>query len=80
MYVNRDGPISVSGIFTDNTYPTAVLTDTPEVAGDTIVYLTQKKQDWLAGRYVSCTWDMPEFFSKKDDIIKRDLLKVRLAV
>ena len=56
------------------------LTDTPEVGGDTIVYLTQKRQDWLAGRYVSCTWDMPEFFAKKDEVLERDLLKVRMRV
>lgn len=58
----------------------AVLTDTPELAGDTIVYLTQKKQDWLAGRYISCNWDMPEFFEKKNDIVERDILKFRLAL
>lgn len=57
-----------------------VLTDTPEVAGDTIVYLTQERQEWLAGRYVSCTWDMPELFQKKDEIVKKDLLKIRMAV
>ena len=57
-----------------------LLTDTPEVAGDTIVYLTQNRQEWLAGRYVSCTWDMPQFFDKKDEIVERDLLKVRMAV
>lgn len=57
-----------------------ILTDTPELASDTIVYLTQKKQDWLAGRYISCNWDMPEFFAKKDDIVKRDILKFRMAL
>ena len=57
-----------------------MLTDTPELAGDAIVYLTQKKQDWLAGRYLSCTWDMPEFFAEKDDIVKRDILKFRMAL
>ena len=56
------------------------LTDTPELAGDTIVHLTQKKQDWLAGRYISCNWDMPEFLAKKDDIVKRDILKFRMAL
>lgn len=59
---------------------TTVLTDTPELAGDTIVYLTQKKQDWLAGRYISCTWDMPELLAKKDDIVKRDILKIKMAL
>lgn len=57
-----------------------VLLDTPEVAGDTIVYLTQKRQEWLAGRFVSCTWDMPELFAKKDEIVERDLLKVQMRV
>lgn len=57
-----------------------MLTDKPEVAGDTIVYLTQEKRDWLAGRYISCTWDMPEFLAKKDEIVSGDKLKVRMAV
>ena len=59
---------------------TTVLTDTPELASDTIVYLTQTKQDWLAGRYISCTWDMPELLAKKDDIVQRDILKIRMAL
>lgn len=50
------------------------------MAADTIVYLTQKKREWLAGRYVSCNWDMPEFLAKKDDIVKGDKLKVRMVV
>lgn len=57
-----------------------MLTDTPELAGDTIVYLTQEKLDWLAGGYVSCTWDMPEFVAKKDEIVSGDKLKVKMAV
>ena len=58
----------------------AVLQDTPELAADTIVYLTQQKQEWLAGRYVNCQWDMPELFARRDEICEKDLLKVRLAV
>ena len=50
------------------------------MAGDTIAYLTQEKRDWLAGRYISCTWDMPEFLAKKDEIIDGDKLKVRMVV
>ncbi|KAF6226679.1 hypothetical protein HO173_012425 [Letharia columbiana] len=57
-----------------------MLTDTPEMAGDTIVCLTQKRQEWLQGRYVSCTWDMPELFAMKDEIVAKDLLKIRMAV
>ena len=57
-----------------------ILTDKPEVAGHTIVWLTQRKQEWLAGRYVSCTWDMGELFGMKEEVVKGDLLKVRMAV
>jgi NAD(P)-dependent dehydrogenase (short-subunit alcohol dehydrogenase family) len=58
----------------------AVLTDTPEVAADTMVFLTQEKRDWLAGRYISCTWDMKEFLSMENDIVTSDKLKMRLVV
>ncbi|KAL8819554.1 MAG: hypothetical protein Q9223_002027 [Gallowayella weberi] len=54
--------------------------DTLELASNTILYLMQKRQDWLSGRYISVNWDMKEFFAKKDEIVKKDLLKVRLAV
>ena len=57
-----------------------MLTDKPEVGGDTIVWLTQSKREWLAGRYVSCTWDMDELLGMKKEIVERDLLKVRMAV
>lgn len=56
------------------------LKDTPELAGDTIVWLTQEKRDWLAGRYLSCTWDMEEVMGMKDEIVKGDKLKVRLVL
>ncbi|KAI9713751.1 MAG: hypothetical protein M1812_006589 [Candelaria pacifica] len=57
-----------------------LLKDQPELAGDTIAYLTQERRPWLAGRYISCQWDMPEFLSKKDKIVEGNLLKVRMAV
>ena len=57
-----------------------VLSDKPEIAGDTICFLTAKRQEWLAGRYISCTWDMEEFFAKKNEIIERDLLKYKLLM
>ncbi|KAL8804731.1 MAG: hypothetical protein Q9182_002423 [Xanthomendoza sp. 2 TL-2023] len=58
----------------------AFAVDTLELASNTIVYLTQNRQEWLAGRYISVNWDMEEFFAKKDEIVEKDLLKVRLAV
>jgi hypothetical protein len=54
--------------------------ETAELSADTIVYLTREKRDWLAGRYINCTWDMPELMAQKDEIVKGDKLKVRLVI
>jgi hypothetical protein len=56
-----------------------VFIDTPELTGDAIVYLTSEKRDWLAGRYINLTWDLPELMGKKDEIVEKDLLKVKLT-
>ena len=56
------------------------LIDTPELPGETIPWLTSQRRNWLAGRYVSCNWDMEELESRKNEIVKGDLLKVRMAV
>lgn len=58
----------------------AALTDSVELAGDTIVWLTAERREWLAGRYVSVTWDMQELEGKREEIERGDLLKVRMAV
>ncbi|KAI8955055.1 NAD(P)-binding protein [Xylaria longipes] len=52
---------------------------TPALSGDTIAFLTSERQEWLAGRYLTAMWDMNEFFAKKQEIIDRDLLKMRLT-
>jgi NAD(P)-dependent dehydrogenase (short-subunit alcohol dehydrogenase family) len=57
-----------------------LLQDKPALAADTFVWLTAERRDWLAGRYISCTWDMKEFDDMKEKIEKGDLLKVRLDV
>lgn len=44
-----------------------------------MVFLTQEKREWLAGRYVSCKWDMDQFLAKKGEIVKGDKLKMRLV-
>ncbi|KAH8659795.1 hypothetical protein BX600DRAFT_383801 [Xylariales sp. PMI_506] len=54
--------------------------DTPELAGDTVVWLSKEKRDWLSGRFVSVGWDMKELEEKKDAILKGDLLKFRLVI
>lgn len=58
----------------------ALLGDSPELAGDTVAWVTQQRRDWLAGRYLSCTWDMEELLAKKEHVVTRDLLKVRLVL
>ncbi|GAB7349633.1 hypothetical protein MBLNU459_g0313t3 [Dothideomycetes sp. NU459] len=55
------------------------LIDEPQLAADTVVWLTKERREWLGGRYVSVTWDMEELLGKKDEIVKGDLLKVRMA-
>ncbi|CAK7228645.1 hypothetical protein SCUCBS95973_006948 [Sporothrix curviconia] len=54
--------------------------ETPELASDSIVYLTRSPQHWLSGRYVSVQWDLTELEAKKDEIVHKDLLKNKLAV
>lgn len=63
-----------------DTEPTLVLGDKPELTGDTIAFLTQKRREWLAGRYISCNWNMEEFLGREEEIAKGDKLKLRLAV
>jgi hypothetical protein len=55
-----------------------LLTDTPELPADTLVWLGKEHRPWLSGRYVSVTWDMEELEAKKDEIVQKDVLKFRL--
>ena len=57
-----------------------VFTETVELPADTIVWLTAKKREWLAGRYVNVTWDMPQLEEKREAIVEGDRLKVKLDV
>nr|QGA67190.1 C-11-ketoreductase [Monascus ruber] len=54
-----------------------IFVETPEISADTIVYLTSEKRDWLGGRYINVTWDMPELIAMKDEIVQGDKLKVK---
>lgn len=56
------------------------LSDTPQMVADTLVFLTKERRDWLATRYAESRWDTEEFLAKKDAIIQKDLLKVRMAM
>jgi NAD(P)-dependent dehydrogenase (short-subunit alcohol dehydrogenase family) len=77
--------IHPGGIATElaKTMPEAMhiyLTDTEELAGDSMVWLTAERREWIKGRYVSCNWDMEEFLGKRKAIEEGDLLKVRMDV
>ncbi|KAK9424446.1 putative Oxidoreductase-like protein [Seiridium unicorne] len=82
------------GLLTYSIHPGGVATDlasnlpqqtqawlkcTPALGGDTIAFLTTQRQDWLAGRYLSAMWDMQELFSKREEIIEKDLLRMKMA-
>ncbi|KAL4779893.1 hypothetical protein BJX76DRAFT_339458 [Aspergillus varians] len=58
----------------------AVLKETPKLCADTLVFLTEKRRDWLAARYISATWDVEELLAKEDEIVQGDKLKVRMVV
>ncbi|KAI1308085.1 putative short-chain type dehydrogenase [Xylaria venustula] len=57
-----------------------IFVETPELAADSIVYLSKEKRDWLGGRYINVTWDLPELIGKKDEIVQGDKLKVELII
>ncbi|KAF9368461.1 hypothetical protein CPC16_005325 [Podila verticillata] len=57
-----------------------ILVDTPELAADSIAWLTQHQLQWLSGRYVSVNWDLPELMTKKEEIVEGDKLKMRIVI
>lgn len=58
----------------------ATLTDTPELPADALVWLTQDRKEWLAGRVFIVNLDVDELEAKKEEVVKGDKLKVRLVV
>ncbi|KAE8149430.1 hypothetical protein BDV25DRAFT_2581 [Aspergillus avenaceus] len=56
------------------------LSETPELCGDTLVFLTAKRREWLATRYISVTWDMEEFLQREKEVVHDQKLKVRMRL
>lgn len=56
------------------------LVDTPEVGAHALTWLVRERREWLAGRYISCQWDVDELLAKRQDIIDGDKLRVRMVV
>ncbi|KAF2760265.1 NAD(P)-binding protein [Pseudovirgaria hyperparasitica] len=57
-----------------------ILNCTPELAGDSVVWLSRVRRDWLADRYVCVQWDMEEFEKRKEEVVEQNLFRVRLRV
>ncbi|KAK4504497.1 hypothetical protein PRZ48_005413 [Zasmidium cellare] len=60
--------------------PGALLRETAELAGDTVVWLTRERREWLAGRFVFGTQDMGELEGMTEEVLERGLLRVGLVV
>ncbi|KAK6359963.1 hypothetical protein TWF696_001086 [Orbilia brochopaga] len=58
----------------------AVLVDKVQLPADAMVWLGKERREWLRGRYVMTNWDVGELGAKREEIVKGDLLKFRLAV
>ncbi|KAI0910740.1 NAD(P)-binding protein [Ustulina deusta] len=54
--------------------------DTSQLTGDSLVWLAKERREWLSGRFVSVTWDLQELEQKREEIVGKDLLKLRLTV
>ncbi|EAU33968.1 predicted protein [Aspergillus terreus NIH2624] len=57
-----------------------ILTDDQGLCGAVCVWISKEKRDWISGRYICATWDMDDLESKKEEIVKEDKLKWRMAV
>lgn len=60
-------------------YMHAVLVDKPALPAHSLVWLTKERRTWLSGRFASVNWDMEELEGRKDEIVGKDLLKLRLT-
>jgi len=57
-----------------------LLVDTPELFADSIVWLADKRREWLGGRFINACWDLGELEGKKEEVVGRDLFKFRMTV
>ncbi|KXT16715.1 hypothetical protein AC579_5246 [Pseudocercospora musae] len=55
-----------------------MLVDTPELCGDTVVWLTRERRVWLQDRFISAQWNMTSLDAQKDRIVSENLLRLKL--
>lgn len=53
-------------------------TETAELSGQTVVYLSTNDAAYLNGRYIDARWDLEELKSHKERILREDLLKTSM--
>lgn len=58
----------------------ALLIDSVDLCGGFCVWLTKEKREWLSGRYLDARWDIETLVGKKEEILSKDLLKLRMVV
>ncbi|KAL4940635.1 hypothetical protein BDV06DRAFT_230228 [Aspergillus oleicola] len=73
-----DVPTEVRGSFPEKM--SQYFIDTPELPGDSITWLTQKRLDWLSGRFISLRWDLPEMVCRREEIVQGDKFKVTMRI
>ena len=76
-------PGSVVSPMTETSVPPEyrqTIIDTPELSAESVVWLIKEQRKWLSGRFVSCTWDLPEIDGMKEMVKKRDILKMKLSL
>ncbi|KAK3054623.1 hypothetical protein LTR09_004352 [Extremus antarcticus] len=56
------------------------LVDSVELCGAFCVWSTKEGRGWLSGRLVCANWDVEELEGRREEVVKRDLLKVRVGV
>jgi len=52
--------------------------DTPALTGGLSVWLSHAHAEFLRGRFISAHWDVDGLMERKDEILKKDLLKSRI--
>lgn len=57
-----------------------LLVDEVALSADALVWLCKERRTWLAGRYFSVDWDVEELEGRREEVVRGDLLKVRMAV
>lgn len=64
-------------------FPEAMLEfahDDPGLCGAFLIWLVKEKREWLTGRYLSSNWDVEELEEKREEIVAKDKLKMRMVV